>query len=207
MNRDRYKHKSQNNSLGSHFTEVEGILIDIKALMSITHSCVPSYCQFSQCCCTNYEVCINNNELSNIIGLLPYASKYSRRLKVGKRFDNVFEDIGRNLYSIDKDVSGLCVFGYYGKNEEILCSLHTTALDLRIPVESTKPASCILWPLAIVASCPLILSIQEGVFSFPCNQVRIGHATELDHGIAEIVAKSFGHSFLSRLQIAIRDFL
>ncbi|MBU3948150.1 MAG: hypothetical protein KJ826_08015 [Proteobacteria bacterium] len=159
-----------------------------------------SNCTILQCCCSNYEVFINSMELSNIIGLLPYVSKYSSFLKSDKNFANIFGDEGRNTYSIDKNNKGFCAFGYRDKGEKILCSLHKAAVDMKIPLKSAKPLACILWPLAIVESDIVILSIQDDALLFPCNQERISKPIELDDSIAQIVKNAFGSSFLYQLE-------
>jgi len=190
----------ENNCQGSLFPTIDGIIVDCKALTSITHSCNSSNCEISNCCCSHYEVCITSVELSNIIGVMPYASQYSSLLGSDNRFINVFGDEGRNTYSIDKSHSGFCVFGYQGKHKEIVCSLHQAATDLKMSLKSLKPLECILWPLALVDSDPVILSIQEDVLSFPCNQKKNSNPIELDNGIAQIVEKAFGDSFLYQLR-------
>lgn len=182
------------------FPTIDGIVVDCKALTSINHSCMTSNCKISQSCCSNYEVCINSIELSNIIGVLPYASKYARFLKSDKSFDNIFEDEGSNTYSIDKNNKEFCVFGYRGKGEKVLCSLHKVAIDMKIPLKSVKPLACILWPLALVESDPLILSIQDDALLFPCNKKRTSQSIDLDNNIAQIVENAFGSSFLYQLE-------
>ncbi len=115
-------------------------------------------------------------------------------------FDNVFEDESRNTYSIDKNDKGFCVFGYETKKRKVICSLHKVAVDLKIPLNLVKPLACILWPLALVESDPLILSVQEEVSVFTCNQIRTSPTFFLDSGIAQNIEMAFGGSFLNKLQ-------
>lgn len=187
------------------FPTINGIIIDCKALTTIKHSCISSNCKISQCCCSYYEVFINSIELSNIIGILPYASQYSTILKSDKSFANVFGDEGRNTYSIDKNNRGSCVFGYRGKEKKVFCALHKAAVDMKIPLKSVKPFACILWPLALFESDPVILTIQEDVLKFPCNQERNSPSIMLDAGIAQIIKIAFGSSFLCKLRKTIED--
>ncbi len=195
--------KYEKNSQDVLFPTIDGIIVDCKALSSIKHSCISNNCKISQCCCSHYEVFINNIELSNIIGVLPYASQYSTILKSDKSFANVFGDEGRNTYSIDKNNRGFCVFGYQGKEKKVFCSLHKATFDMKIPQKFVKPLVCILWPLALVESDPVVLSVQEDVSLFPCNQERASPSIVLDNGIAQIIKIAFGSSFLYKLHETI----
>ncbi|HUV51340.1 MAG TPA: hypothetical protein VMW78_10030 [Anaerolineae bacterium] len=192
--------KYQGNSQEVLFPTIDGIIVDLKALSAIKHSCASNNCKISQCCCSCYEVIINKTELSNIVDVVPHASQYSPVLRLDKDFDNVFEDEGKNTYSIDKNNRGFCVFGYKTKERKVLCSLHKTAVDMKIPINSVKPLVCILWPLALVESDPLVLSVQEDVFKFPCNQERTSPTTVLDSGIAQNIKIAFGRSLLNKIQ-------
>jgi len=194
------KIKYQMDSQDVFFPIIDGFIVDLKALSSIKHSCTSNNCKISQCCCSHYEVIINKAELSNIINVIHHASKYSRILRLDKGFDNVFEDEGRNTYSIDKNDKGFCVFGYKAKERKVSCSLHKLAVDMKIPINSVKPLACILWPLALVESDPLVLSVQEEVSIFPCNQGRTSPTFLLDRDIAQNIEMAFGGSFLNKIQ-------
>lgn len=125
-------------------------------------------------------------------------------------FNNVFENEGRNTYSIDKNDKDLCVFGYKAKERKIACSLHTVAVEMGIPVNSIKPLACILWPLALVESDPLVLSVQEGISIFPCTQRITSQNLFLDNGIAQNIEMAFGGSFLNKIKkeiMNLNDFL
>ncbi|MBA3029751.1 MAG: DUF3109 family protein [Desulfobacteraceae bacterium] len=191
--------KFQMNSQDVFFPIIDGIILDLKGLSSINHSCASNNCKISQCCCSHYEVLISKAELSNIINVIPHASQYSRNLRLDKDFGNVFEDEGRNTYSIDKNDNGFCVFGYKAKGRKVLCSLHQAAVDMKIPINSVKPLACILWPLALVESEPIILSVQEEVSIFPCNQDRTSSTLLLDRGIAQNIEIAFGGAFLNKI--------
>lgn len=201
----KMKIKYQINSQDALFPTIDGIIVDVKALSSLKHSCISNNCKISECCCSYYDVIINKTELSNIINQLPHASQYSTILSLDKGFDNVFEDEGRNTYSIDKNDRGFCVFGYKTKERKVLCSLHRVAVDMKVPINSVKPLACILWPLALVESDPLILSLQEDVSIFPCNQERTSPTFVLDSGIARNIKIAFGRSFLSKMEKKIAD--
>lgn len=196
--------KYEKNSQDVLFPTINGIIVDCKALSSIKHSCISNNCKISQCCCSQYEVFIDNIELSNIVGALPYASQYSTILKSDKSFANIFGDEGKNTYSIDKNNRGFCVFGYKGKEKSFFCSLHKAAVDMKIPLKKVKPLACILWPLALVESDPVVLTVQEDVTLFPCNQEQASPSIVLDNGIAQIIKIAFGSSFHYKLNEAIK---
>jgi hypothetical protein len=182
-----------------YFPIIDNLMVDLISLSSIRHSCVPNNCNIKKCCCSNYDVIINKSELSNIINLIPQASRYSHSLRFDKGFNNVFEDEGRNTYSIDKNDKGFCVFGYKAKERKISCSLHKAAFDIELPVNSAKPSACILWPLALVESDPFVLSIQDEISIFPCNQKRTSPTLFIDSGIAQNIEMAFGSSFLNKI--------
>ncbi|MBU4001660.1 MAG: hypothetical protein KKB94_05010, partial [Proteobacteria bacterium] len=69
--------KFQMNSQDVFFPIIDGIIVDLKGLSSIKHSCTSNDCKILQCCCSRYEVIINKAELSNIINVIPHASQYS----------------------------------------------------------------------------------------------------------------------------------
>lgn len=188
----------------SAFPVVEGIVVDVNGLLSVSHTCTPGLCEASQHCCSYYEICVNEQEVTQIIPFLPSAATYSPQLTTGKAFANIFDEVGKDLYAIDKQDDGTCALAYVGKNRESLCSLHTIALETGVPLRSIKPEPCILWPLALVESDPVVLSIQDDLFSFPCNQQRKDRKRKLDKGVEEIVQYLFGEKFLAELQNKIQ---
>ncbi len=188
------------NSPDALFPLIDGFILDLESLSAIEHSCASGNCNMSQCCCGRYEIIIDEAELSNIIDMIPQASRYAPGLRSDKGFDNVFDYEGRNTYSIDKNDEGFCVFGYKTKGGKVFCSLHTAAIDTKVPINSVKPLSCILWPLALVETNPPILSVQEEVSEFPCNREKISSTLSLDSGIADNIKMAFGDAFLKKIQ-------
>ncbi len=112
---------------------------------------------------------------------------------------NVFEKIETDLFSIDDDDFGVCVFAYRGGKEETLCSLHSTAIEMDYQPEEVKPKDCVLWPLALSEGAPLCLTIDDDAFLFPCNRSRATEAAVLDPGIASIIKTLYGNDFLEEI--------
>lgn len=181
------------------FIEIDKIFVDIKALSSITHYCNPMICSSRKCCCQSFEVCIDMSELETITGFMPLAATFSKSLKCGKYIKNVFDKLESNLFSIDQKKLDLCVFAYYGRRREILCSLHTVAEKFGYKPEIIKPRVCTLWPLALTDDKPCYLTVDDDAFLFPCNSLKKSDETLLDPCIDSIIEKAFGAEFLRKL--------
>lgn len=179
---------------------INGIEIDAEAICSISHNCNPDVCKTGRCCCSCYEICIDLQELSTIIDYLSEAAKFAPHLKSGSDFENVFDELKPDLFAIDTDDDGLCVFAYLNKDGQTLCSLHSAALRLGLPPHEVKPKSCTLWPLAITEDLPLNLSTDKDAFSFPCNSQRDVQEASLCPSVADIVKNIFGTNFLEHLR-------
>ncbi len=178
---------------------IRGMRVDIVALGSISHRCVPGLCKDSKSCCESYEVCVGKKELPDIIGIMPDASTFSPDLRSGADYNNVFEEVAYGLSSIDTNEDGLCSFAYHGDENDVLCSLHSAAMELGLEPASVKPRSCVLWPLALSEGGDKVLSIQDDAFSFPCNTPRDGGLGGLDRSVSVIISDVFGKEFLAEL--------
>ena len=183
----------------SRITVIDETEVDIGALYSITYRCTPGVCSKSQCCCAGYEVCIDRHEMSNLIGYMPEASTYASYLRAGAGYENVFEELGPGLFAIDTNDDDICAFSYLNKKDEVLCALHTVALELNLPPHEVKPKSCTTWPLAVSEEKPVRLSISEDAFNFPCNTPR-KETESLDPNIAQIIHDIFGEEFLKKVE-------
>ncbi len=195
------------------------VAVDVKGVCSVSHNCQPELCKDLKCCCSCYEVWIDKKELSRIVGYMPDAAKYAKNLVSGNGFLNVFEDIDNSTFAIERNIENLdifsyfngsgkqskksnkdfCVFSYFNKSGLPLCSLHSTALELGLPVTRIKPKSCLLWPLAISDVKQLTLTVQPDAFNFPCNKKRKVKDFTLDEGIESIISSVLGNSFLKKL--------
>lgn len=186
--------------------EFQTIEVDIAALCSVLHYCDGCRNE-SKRCCSSYEITVNKNELDNIVGCIPLAASFNPKLKMKRGYKNVFEKISRDLYSIDTDREDTCIFAYFEKHR-ILCSLHAVAEQFGIPFKKAKPASCLLWPLAISAGEKRVLSIQDDTFDFRCNihsQFNNKFTKSLCPSISKIVEIVFGLEFKNELQEAVDE--
>ena len=179
-------------------TLIEGIKVDLDSLLCIKHDCRPELCRSRPSCCSCYEVCLGDREISRITGMMPHIVKHAKHLVIDDYFDNPFEKIGRNLYSMDTDYDNLCLFAYHGKDGCTWCSIHSAALEIGIDIADVKPVSCILWPLSLSEDDPPVLSVQSGAFDFPCN-MECSVSDKLDPNISDIICKVFGLKFLDEL--------
>lgn len=184
------------------FPLIQGIRVDLKAIGSISHRCRPQHCDAPEFCCAQYEVCVSEAEMETIVGYMPLASQHARHLRSGNRYRNVFEEIDSDLLAIDTDDRDLCLFAYRS-GRGTLCALHSVAERLgRLPVE-IKPKSCTLWPLAMAAARPPILSVQADAERFACNRIRSTPARSPHAGIEEILRMVFGEDFLGKVRRAM----
>lgn len=174
--------------------------VDVAAICAVTHNCTGCAGE-SKCCCSSYEVCISTSELNRIIQYLPVAATFCRHLKLANGYDNVFEDLGRNLFCLDTTEDGLCVFAY-SKDNKILCALHSAAVQLGIPVHEVKPKACLIWPLSISEGKSKTLSVDHDALAFRCNAQKRNEALRLCPSIAGIVENTFGRKFRCDLENA-----
>ena len=186
--------------------EIEGIVIDMEAVVSLAHDCVPSLCKDGTHCCAFYEIHATGEEAERLLGYLPRASKYAKGLIEDGEVVNPLDedDEKKGNFTIDTDEEGLCAFSYLSKagndkSHDPLCSLHTIALDEGQRPIDIKPRCCHMWPLALSESDPPLLTVQDGVMDFPCNKKRRGRRT-IDKGVADIIGDAFGEDFLKELK-------
>jgi len=198
--------------------EVDGVLVDITALLSVSHTCDPLICRDRASCCSSYEICLSEKELPGVIGYLPAASKWVPGIRAGHagdaeiddenenkdretseiEIDNIFDEEESDVIVIDADDRGECRLAYRGDQNQLLCALHTAALSKKLSFYKTKPTACLLWPLAMNSEGQPHLSVQPDAFEFPCNQIN--QSDTLDDGVAEIIEGVFGSSFLEKIR-------
>lgn len=133
---------------------------------------------------------------------MPAAARYATHLGDEDSLENIFEEDDEGDFVVDTDDDGLCFFAYRDCRDRIFCSLHSVAMELQVPYHSTKPMSCVLWPLAISEDEPLQLSIADDAFDFPCNKRRNNPGQSLHPNIAQIIRDVFGPDLLSSVEKA-----
>jgi len=185
--------------------EIDGIRVDVAALLRIRHACDPHLCKAGQCCCRHYEISFTGRELARAVGLMPQCRNYAPHLQEGAEFDNPFEKAERNLWTADEQEDGTCAFAFTDTDGATWCSLHAAALDLGLSPWKVKPEPCMLWPLALSDDRPRVLGLHDDLLRFPCNKRRRGTPKTLDHGIAECIERVLGATFLENLQAHIRQ--
>ncbi|MBI3986096.1 MAG: hypothetical protein HY343_04215 [Lentisphaerae bacterium] len=174
------------------------LVADLRSLAGFQHTC--SGCTgVRRCCCAAFEVCVTRKEMEAMIGVMPAAAKYARRLREGDAFANVFERTPDGLFALDTDEAGLCVFAYR-RAGFIRCSLHTAAIDLDISPSLVKPLACRLWPLAVTEKRPFVLGVSPNAGRFHCVARRAGAGAELTDDVLQLVESAFGGKTMRRLQ-------
>ena len=166
--------------------------------MSIRHDCLPAVCKGKANCCSCFQIHVDEKELETIVGFLPLVEKYIPSIDGAQGYDNIFEEAEDDCFIIDADEDERCIFAYTTATEEILCSLHSAAIDLGLPPVDVKPKCCSLWPLALTKGPDTVLSINALYAAFPCNQKKVV-PEGIDEGIQETIRIYFGASFLSEL--------
>jgi hypothetical protein len=177
---------------------IHGIRVDLAALQAIRHKCHPETCRNCPSCCSRYVPHVSQSELERIVGCFPNIAHYTRGIKHGHGFKNVFEEYDDGSYCIDANEDESCVFTYTTSSGETLCALHSVALDLRISPVDLKPKACSLWPLTLSEETEPELSVDINWHEFPCNTMsNNGH--RIDAGVMNIIASCFGVSFLEQV--------
>jgi len=173
------------------------IHVNLAAILSIDHTC-RGCTRPETCCCARYEVCVDTAEINRIIQVLPEAAKLCPHLKTAKGYDNVFEEVDPGLYAIDTDDDGLCVFAFMA-GHTIRCSLHSTALNLGLPLEKVKPQACLLWPLSSSENNEF-LSLDNESLSFRCISRRRNPSRKLSPSLLETIKLLYGETFSAQLE-------
>ena len=179
-------------------------LVDLNGVQSIAHAFDAKACTEGGCCCSRYEVTLSKVEADRARDYLPLAADYATHLIENGELVLPIDDEERPR-SLETDEAGRCLFAYDNQEGQILCSLHSAAMDLGKNPYHIKPKSCSLWPLALSEGKPSVLSVMPGAFDFPCNQTRSTRDGKLDAGIQEIILGVFGVAFLKALERALEQ--
>ncbi len=177
----RQKHSQQH--------QRSSVEVDVESLVLIENRC-NGCTKGDRCCCSSYEVCVTIAEMKRIIRVLPEAAKFSPNLLTARGYDNVFEQEEPNLFSIDTDDDGLCLFAYWSHGR-IRCSLHTVAVTLGLPLEQVKPKVCLLWPMHFSDGNEVLAMINDA-FLFSCNAKKERDTRNLSPGFEEALERVYG---------------
>lgn len=186
------------------FIEIDGILVDVPALMKLKHYCDPMLCRHKKYCCAQYEITLDRNDMKRAVGLMPDAAEFAPAVGEGGEFENPFDKVEPGRWAIDcHDESGSCAFSFRDSKGCGWCSLHAAALKLELDPYAQKPEVCTLWPLALSEGDPPVLSVQDDVYTFPCAWKRGGRPRKLYPDIAANVEAIYGAPFREKLEAAI----
>lgn len=180
---------------------IEGMLVDLAALRSISHRFDPDRCGKSGCCCNRYEVGLEDGEMQRMLDWQPLAARFQPAL-LQSEWDFPFDQDDEGRWVIETGEDASCPFAYQDLEGRTFCSVHSAALEQGKDPYRIKPRSCTLWPLAIADGEPPLLTLMEGVLDFPCNRRK--SSSGLSPGIAELLDKVFGATFLERVQEHLR---
>lgn len=163
--------------------------VDLASLVAVGNSC-PGCRKGEPSCCSTFDVCVTTAEMERIIRVLPEASKYAPQLQSREGFENVFDEAGRGLYSLDTDEDGVCVFAYWveGRNR---CSLHSAAVALGMTLRDVKPKHCMLWPIH-VSEGNETLAIPGEVVRFRCNTRAQKGSRRVSPALLDAIDKVYG---------------
>lgn len=188
------------NAPSESHVRVDGILVDLPALLKLKHYCDPMLCRNKRYCCASYEITLDRADMNRAVGLMPDAAAFAPEVGEGGEFENPFERVEPGRWAIDcEEDSGACAFSFRDKKGCGWCSLHAAALQHGLDPYQQKPKVCTMWPLALSEGDPPVLSIQDDVYEFPCAWKRRGTRKGLYPDIAENVKALFGEAFLEKL--------
>jgi len=176
--------------------------VDVESLVLLENRC-NGCTKGERCCCSSYEVCVTTAEMKRIIKVLPEAAKFSPNLLTTRGYDNVFEQEEPNLFSIDTDDDGLCLFAYWSRGR-IRCSLHTVAVTLGMPLEQVKPKVCLLWPMHFSDGNEVLAMINDA-FLFSCNAQKARGSRNLSPGFVEALERVYGEGCGTQVEHAAEN--
>ncbi len=145
-------------------------IIDWSTLRRLEYRCDPDLCAGGVCCCASFEVCIEDEELDRLIGLLPTAAAYA---DAGRGVvDAPFEPLESGVFALETDEDGLCLMAHTTDDGRTLCAFHFAALELGLDPVVSKPRACALWPLSLSENAPARLTVDPSAAEFPCCRLR-----------------------------------
>lgn len=191
------------NFLNLKFPTIDGIIVDIMAIISIEYLCDPKLCSGKKSCCASYDVCIEQKDVTKIIPYFPGAAVFAPHIKDGDEYINMFDEIDDELISLESDENWQCKLAWKNKSGDVLCSLHSHALKNNLSFYDTKPKVCCLWPLAESDTKQQSLTIDSDCLNFPCIKEKIVQDFKINKEIADIIENIYGLGFLHKIESAI----
>ena len=91
---------------------VGNVRVDVQALMSIQHCCLPGVFKGPNRPFVLSEYSLNELELETIVGFLPLVEKYTASIGSVQEYDNIFDEAEDGCFIIDVDENEKCVFAY-----------------------------------------------------------------------------------------------
>jgi len=173
--------------------------VDMAALSRLRYRCEPHLCGVQDNCCRRYDVWLDDREAQRIEEMLPAVRRHfpCRSHSCGRR--SVMRRIRAGRYVLQKNADECCTLSYRTDDGRLLCTLHTAAREEGVPLWKAKPRLCLLWPLSLSRGEPPVLTVQDGVRSFPCCRSRRPRPA-LHEGVAETVRLYFGTDLLHDIQ-------
>lgn len=141
--------------------------------------------------------------MSAIVGYSRDIVRLFPRLRSGRGLRNVFEEVEPDVFAMDTDDHGACVFTYR-RHGRMYCCLHTVALALHLEVGLLKPSACVLWPLA-AADDGSVISVHPDALDFPCNTAKSGPRGEVDGALTHAIGVVFGADVRLAVEQAARE--
>lgn len=186
------------------FVVIQGILVDVPALMRLKHYCDPMLCRNKRYCCAQYEITLDKDDLTRAVGFQHEAAAFAPEVGEGGYFEDPYEETDDGRWSLDcDDETDACAFSFRDKKGCGWCAIHAAALKHHLDPYQVKPKVCTMWPLALSEGNPVVLGIQDDVYMFPCTWKRGGRPRTLYPDIAENVEAAFGVEFRRELESAI----
>ena len=66
---------------------IEGVLVDVRALLRLKHYCDPMLCRNGRYCCAQYEITVDKADIKRAVGLMPDAAKFAPEVGEGGEFE------------------------------------------------------------------------------------------------------------------------
>lgn len=183
--------------------KINGIEVDLDAICSLSHECRSEMCRIDDCCCSKYDIIVDDCEIQRIVDWIPPAAKYAAGLTVGGEPVNIFSEFDSRSCLIDTTEEEICIFAWEEPaSGAVFCSLHSAAAELGVEPYTIKPADCVRWPLALESN--KLLTIVYDALDFPCNEEKDPADRTICPSLEKIIVNLYGPKFLQKLHAALK---